>query len=317
MSLPLPPLSIDATLVPFATVALAMVGVTIFLFGKVLPSDGRPPLLTQMVLALAVLGGGSLLILALLFVFLNPNGTDAWTWVLMAFNFMMMTPAGIWFIGVVVFRDRRIRTDSWFWPATLAVVTTGSEALMGILFVTGSASAPPGLAAAFAQGLASIWFFWSMAGVMSALLLWAPLARIERRALLALTLSAVVAPWVTAFPTVGGAAMATIMTLVFVLLLRPLLRGDMARGEVGFLFGLAGAFLAMAIAGLSVAATSGSTAADLGFGATMGAVMGVEIAYLFRRFYHGMAHAPWVARAPDEAVATEWPAGRPNPTLER
>ncbi len=317
MELPLPPLSIDATLVPFAVVAISMIGVTIFLLAKILPSDGRPPLVTQMVLALAVLAGGSLLILALLFVFLNPNGTDSWTWVLMSFNFMMMAPAGIWFIGVILFRDRRVRTDSWAWPATIATVTTGSEALMGVLFVTGVAASTPDLATALAEGLTSVWFFWSMAGVMAALLLWAPLSRIERRALSALTLSAAVAPWVTAYPTVGGAAMGAIMAVVFVLLLRPLLGGEVAGREVGLLFGLAGAFLAMAIAGLVVAATGGRTLADLGFGGTMGAVMAVEIAYLFRRFYHGAAHSPWVARAPEEPRPAEWAAGRPSPVLER
>ncbi|HXY12354.1 MAG TPA: hypothetical protein VEJ85_02530, partial [Thermoplasmata archaeon] len=67
MLLPLPPVAYDSSLLPFAVIALAMVGITIFLLGKVLPAGGTPPLVTQMVLALAVLGGGSLLLLALLF----------------------------------------------------------------------------------------------------------------------------------------------------------------------------------------------------------------------------------------------------------
>ncbi len=306
MSLPLPPLSFDATLLPFAVVAISMIGVTIFVLGKVLPSDGRPPLLTQMTLALSVLGGGSLLLLSLLLVFLDPNGTDAWTWVLMSFNFMMMAPVGIWFIGLVLFRDRRIGTDGWVWPATIALVTTGSEALMGILFVVGAASAPADAAPTLALGLASVWFFWSMAAVMAALLVWAPLSRVERRALLALTVSAVLAPWVTAYPTLGGAAMAALMAVVFALLLRHLLRGEVVVGEAGLLFGLAAAFVAMAVAGLAVAATGGSTAADLGFGIAMGGVMGVEIAYLCRRFYHGAPFLPWLPREGDR------PVGRPT-----
>ncbi len=296
MSLPLPPLSFDATLVPFAVVALSMVGVTIFLLGKVLPSDGQPPLLTQLTRAHAVLGGGSLLLLSLLFVFLNPNGTDAWTWVLLSFNFMMMAPAGIWFIGLIAFRDRRIGTRDWTWPATIALVTTGSEALMGVLFVLGDASSSLDVSTTLALGLSSVWFFWSMAAVMSALIVWAPLSRLERSALLALTASAVLAPWVSSFPTIGGGAMALLMTLVFVLLLRSLLRGTVRAEEVRFLFGLAAAFCVMAVAGLTVAVLSGSAPADLAFGATMGTVMGFEVAYLFHRFYHGREHAPWVPR---------------------
>jgi hypothetical protein len=317
MELPLPPIAFDATLVPFAMVALSMIGVTIFLLGKVLPADGRPPLVTQMLLALSVLAGGSLLLLALLFVFLNPNGTDSWTWVLLSFNFMMMFPAGIWFVGLIAFRDRRIATDGWLWPAAISLATTGSEATMGVLFVVGVSTAPASGLLALSQGLSSVWFFGSMAAVMAALVLWAPLSRIERRALTALTLSAVVAPWVTAFPTIGGGAMGALMAVVFLLLLRPLLRGEVAPSEVGLLFGLAGAFLASAVAGLAVAVSSGTPTADLGFGATMGIVMAVEIAYLCRRFYHGASFLPSLARAGSSRPEPEWAAGRPSPTLER
>lgn len=315
MDLPLPPLSMDANLVPFAVVALAMIGVTIFLLGKVLPSDGRPPLVSQAVLALAVLAGGSVLLLALLLVFVNPNGYDAWTWVLMAFNFMMMAPVGIWFIGVVFLRERRIRTQGWAWPAVIALVTTGSEALMGVLFAQGDASGPLGLLTAGALGLSSIWFFWSMAAVMAALVAWAPLSRVERRALLAFIASAAVAPWVTAFPTIGGAAMGSVMVVFLLLLVRPFLRGQVERVEVGLLFGLAGAFLATAVAGFFVAALGGAPLANLAFGATMGTVMAVEIAYLFRRFYHGAPYAPWIPRRGDRPAPGEWVAGRaPLPT---
>ncbi len=297
MALFLPSLALDTTLVPFATIAIAMIGVTIFVFGKMLPSDGQPPLLTHALLALSVLVGGSLLLLSLVFVYLDPNGADAWTWVLMAFNGMMMPPVGIWMIGVILFRERRIGTAGWTWPALLAITTAGSEATMGILFVLAPASSPPSALLTLAGGLTSIWFFWSMSAVMLALLLWAPLSRVERLALLALGASAVVAPWVTAFPTVGGAAMGAIMAVIFLRLLAPLRRLEVRVAEVGVLFGLAVAFLVTAIAGFAVAATGGAAVADLAFGGTMGVVMAVEIAYLFRRFYHGSAYAPWVPRA--------------------
>ena len=296
MPFPFPPLGVDSALLPFAGIALAMIAVTIFVFGIVLPPDGRPPLLSQFTLALSVLGGGSLLLLALLFVFLNPNGTSAWTWVLLAFNFMMMVPAGLWVIGVVIFRERRISRDGWAWPVVLAVVTTGSEVLMGVLFVIGGATAPLDPLTTAALGLSSVWFFWSMAAVMAALLLWAPLSRIEREALLALAGSAVLGPWVTTFPTVGGISMTALMVGVFAVLLHRLRRGSVRPNEMRLAFALSGAFLAMAIGGALVAAGAGAPIAALGFGTVMGFVMGGEVAYLVRKFYRDATGIPWIAR---------------------
>ena len=305
MPFPLPPLGVNASLVPFAVVALAMIAITIFVLGQVLPRDGRSPLVTQMLLALAVLGGGSVLLLALVFVFLNPDGTSAWTWVLLAFNFMMMAPAGIWFIGLVIFRDRRVTVDDWAWPVSLGLVTTGSEVLMGLLFVVGDANGASALAPTFALGLSSIWFFWSMAAIMVALLLWAPLDPIERGALVTLTLAAVIGPWVTAFPIVGGIAMTVLMAGAFAVIVRAITqRRDVRAEEAGLLLGLAAAFLATALTGLALVATGGTVAAVLAFGSVMAVVMGVEIAYLVRRFYLGPPSPAWVRRAisPEEGA---------------
>jgi hypothetical protein len=86
-----------------------------------------------------------------------------------------------------------------------------------------------------------------------------------------------------------------------VLLVRRLLRPGGAEGESArLLYGIAGAFLATAITGGTVAASSGAPAADIAFGAVMAVVMTVEIAYLFRRYYRGAAGRPWIARTPDE-----------------
>lgn len=307
MTLPLPALVLTPALVPFAVIAVAMIGVTIFLLGTILPSNGRPPLLTQMVIALAVIGGGSLLLLSLLYVFLSPDGTDAWTWVLLAFNFMMMFPAGIWFVAQILFRDRRVDAVGWFWPVTLSVVATASEALMGVLFAYAAAGGPTAPVPAIAVGLSSVWFFWSMAAVMAALLAWAPLGNTERSALLALTTAAVLGPWVTTFPLVGGVAMAVLMGAIFVVLVRALLTHRVVAEEGGLLVGLAVAFLAMALAGMAVASSGGSVASVLAFGAVMGGVMGVEVAYLIRRYYRGRMERPWIARASDDA--DEEPAG--------
>jgi len=306
MFLPLPALVVTPALLPFVIIAVSMIGITIFVLGKVLPSNGSPPLITQMVLALAILGGGSLLLLTLLYVFLDPNGTEAWTWVLLAFNFMMMAPAGIWFVSQILFRDRRIGAAGWPWPVTISVVTTGSEALMGVLFAYGGAGGPLTTVSALALGLSSVWFFWSMAAVMTALLVWAPLATTERWALAALTGSAVLGPWVTAYPTVGGVAMSVLMGGSFVVLLRSLLQGHVAAEDGRLLIALAAAFLAMALAGFAVAASSGAVLAALGFGSVMGVVMGVEVAYLIRRYYRGRMARPWLERASDDS---DLPAG--------
>jgi hypothetical protein len=316
MDLPLPPLNVTSALLPFVIVAVSMIAIAIVLFGMVLPPDGRPPLLSQLTLALSVLAGGSVLLLSLVFVFLNPNGTEAWTFVLLSFNFMMMAPAGLWFIGLIAFRDRRIEPASWLWPSALALVTTGSEALMGVLFVLGGSAAPASSLATLALGFSSVWFFWSMAAIMGVLVAWAPLSRVERWALFALTLAAVVGPWVTAFPTVGGALMAALMGGLFVLLARHLRLGRGTDEEVPFLFGLAGAFLAMTIAGLGVAVTGGTSLSALAFGATMGTVMTVELAYLVRRYYRGSWFTPWVSRRPDEDLRPERPTARAVPGID-
>lgn len=309
MTFPLPPLSVNASLAPFAAIALIMIGVTIFVFGKVLPSDGRPPLITQMALALAVLGGGSVLLLSLVFVFVSSDPTSAWTFVLLAFNFMMMGPAGLWFIGLVIFRDRRVRVGDWSWPAALAAMTTGSEVMMGFLFALGGATTVLSFEATLALGVSSVWFFWSMASIMTALVVWAPLAPVERWALVALTLTAVIGPWVTTFPIVGGAAMTVLMLGVFGALLWALLHNRAVRlGEVGLLIGLGVAFLAMAIAGLALVATNGAAVAVILFGAVMGLVMSVEIAYLLRRFYVGSTDRPWLRRSSTETVDVALPA---------
>jgi hypothetical protein len=303
MDFPFPSLLFTPALVPFAIIAISMIGVTVFLLGKVLPANGAPPLITQMVIALAVLGGGSLLLLSLLFVFLNPNGAEAWTFVLLAFNFMMMFPAGIWFVGLVLFRDRRVDPKGWFWPVTLALVTTGSEALMGVLFAYGTVGGPTAPVPAFATGLSSVWFFWSMAAIMTALLLWAPLGVTERYAVLTLTGASVLAPWVTSFPLVGGLLMAVLMAVAFVALVRSLLRGRVVPDEGQLLIAVASAFLAMTAGGLLVSATGGSVDAVLAFGSVMGVIMGVEVAYLVRRYYRGRMARPWLSRPVDEEDA--------------
>ncbi len=285
MAWPVPALDVTDGLAPFAAVALSMVALTVLVLGLVRTRDGRPPLVTQVLLALAVVAGGSVLLLALLFVFLDPNGTTAWTWVLLGFNFMMMVPVGLWFVGHILFEDRRIVAGSWRWPASIGVAVTGSEVLMGLLFVVGGAGGAVGVGAAFSQGLSSVWFFWSMAAIMAPLVAWAPLSSVGRVGGWALVVAAAVGPWVRPYPLVGGVAMGALMAGAFVALWRPIAGGGATVADGPLLLGLSTAFLGMSGAGLAVAATGGAIPSVLAFGATMAFVMVVEVSYLLRRTY--------------------------------
>ena len=278
-----PPLDVTTAFLPFAIVAIAMVGVAVFVLTQILPRNGGPIALTAMTIGLAVLGGGSILILALLYVFIDPNGTTAWTWVLVAFNFMMMGPAGLWFVSLIVFRDRNVDPRSWVWPAALALVTVGSEVMMGILFAVGGGNAPATFTGALALGLSSIWFDWSMAVVMVALLFWLPLSELVRWSLVALTAAAVLAPWVVAVPLVGAAGMAVLMTTAFGLLYRRLSRrGSLRAVDLRIPLGLALAFAVMIVAQVAIVTSPGSQGAAIAFGGTMALVMGIEVAFVLR-----------------------------------
>src|SRR5271170_5203054 len=158
----LPPLDVTVGFLPFAVVALSMVAVTIFVLTQLLPRAGGGIPLTSMTFGLSLFAGSSILLLALLWVYIDPNGTTAWTWVLVAFNFMMMGPAGLWFVSLIVFRDRTVDAQSWIWPGLIALATVGSEVLMGVLFAVGGGNAPTTFVASLALGLSSIWFDWSM-----------------------------------------------------------------------------------------------------------------------------------------------------------
>jgi len=278
-----PPLDVTTAFLPFAIVAIAMVGVAVFVLTQILPRNGGPIALTAMTIGLAVLGGGSILILALLYVFIDPNGTTAWTWVLVAFNFMMMGPAGLWFVSLIVFRDRNVDPRSWVWPAALALVTVGSEVMMGVLFAVGGGNAPATFTGALALGLSSIWFDWSMAVVMVALLFWLPLSELVRWSLVALTAAAVLAPWVVAVPPVGAAGMAVLMTTAFGLLYRRLSRrGSLRAVDLRIPLGLALAFAVMIVAQVAIVTSPGSQGAAIAFGGTMALVMGIEVAFVVR-----------------------------------
>jgi hypothetical protein len=280
----LPPLDVTTAFLPFAVVAVSMVVVTIFVLTQLLPRAGGPVALTTMTIGVAVLAGGSLLLLALLYVFLTPDGTVAWTWVLVAFNFMMMGPAGLWFVSLILFRDRSVDSRGWTWPTVLALTTVGSEVLMGVLFAVGGGAAPTTFVGSLALGLSAVWFDWSMGAIMVALLLWLPLSGLVRGSLGALTGAAFLAPWVVAVPVVGAAGMAALMTTVFVLVYRRLsVRADLVAVDLRIPFGLALAFAVMVAAQVAIVASPGSYVAALAFGGMMSVVMSAEVAFVLHR----------------------------------
>jgi hypothetical protein len=296
MSLPLLPLTVNVALLPFAFVAVSMIVVTIFVLSQLLPRDRSPTPLTSMTIGIAALGGGTVLLLALLFVFIDPNGTTAWTWVLLAFNFMMMGPAGLWFVSLMTFRDRTIDRRSWTWPVVLALITTGSEVLMGILFAIAGDAVTPSLTASLAGGLTSVWFYWSMAVIMAALLFWLPIRGVVRGTLAALTAGAVLAPWVTATPELGVLGMAVLMAGALALLYRHLARhGQPTLADLRVLTGLGAAFAVMVAAQAAVVLAPSSEFAALAFGTAMAVVMGGEIASVARHAISPEGPVPGIA----------------------
>jgi hypothetical protein len=301
----LPPLDLTVGFLPFAVVAISMIGVTIFVLTQLLPREGGTVPLTSMTFGLSLFGGSSILLLALLWVFIDPNGTTAWTWVLVSFNFMMMGPAGLWFVSLIVFRDRPVDARSWLWPGVIALATVGSEVLMGVLFAVGGGNAPTTLVGGLALGLSSVWFDWSMGAVMLALLLWLPLQGLARGSLGALTAVAFIAPWVVAVPAVGAAAMAVVMAAVFGLIYRRLSsRTMLGPADLRIPFGLALAFAFMVAAQVAIVASPGSDVAALAFGGTTAVVMSAEVAFVLHRSldsYHTDIKRVQVAR-PSGAV---------------
>jgi hypothetical protein len=308
MAIAIPGMGLSGSLLPFVIVAVAMVVITIAVLGMVLTGDRLRPLVTQMLLALTVIVGGSLLLLALLGAMLTPGSVSAWTWVLVAFNGMMAVPPGLWFIGQIVLRDRRVGAGGWGWPLAFGVATTGSEVLMGVLFAVGGLDGPRAFASALAQGLSSVWFYGSMVAVMGALLVWAPLSRVERIGLLALVGGAAAGPWIVVYPAVGGVAVAAVMGAAWAGLAGPMRRGSIASSEARLWLALAAAFAGMAVGGLALAVDRGGLGAELAFGSWMALVMAGEVAFLVRRTSDPLAR-PTGTRALDASVPLPSAAG--------
>lgn len=294
-------------------VAVAMVVAEVFVLLQLVPRSGPPPPLTRMVIGSSALVGSSGVLMALLAAFLQPNLSN-YSVVLMAFNFMMLGPPGLWFISLIVFEDRTIRPRSWLWPVVLTTMATSTELLMGVFFTVAGGSALD-VGTVLAGALTSAWFLWSMASAMVALLLWLPLKRTVRNPLLGLAAAGVAAPFVPADPPVGALLMALVMAVTILGSLQDVRAGRPTPAGAGrVLNGVFAAFLAMSLTGAALALAPGSTWTGLGFGAVMAVAMTAEFLVLVREGLAPSWSAPMPAGLPAGQRTAAGPAGSPTPS---
>jgi hypothetical protein len=266
-------------LATYVFVALGMVVAEVYILTQIVPRSGPPPALTRMVIGSSALLGSSGVLMALLGAFVRPD-LNSYTVVLMMFNLMMLVPPGLWFISLIVFEDRKIRGNSWFWPVAITAMATSAEVLMG-LFFTVAGENPPGLVPVLAGTLTSAWFLWSMAAAMVALLLWIPFPRGVRDPLLGLAAAGVVAPLVPVNPPLGAALMGAVMAVTILEALQ-LVRNGRGAGVERVLSAVVVAFLAMSLSGVAIGLAPASIVPALAFGTVMAVTMTAEFLFLVR-----------------------------------
>jgi hypothetical protein len=262
-------------------VAVTMIVAEVYILLQILPRSGPPPAMTRMVIGSTALIGSSGVLMALLEAYLQSN-LNTYSVVLLSFNGMMLLPPGLWFVSLIVFEDRKIRSESWFWPLAVTAMASSAELLMGLFFsVAAGVSLDP--ASVLAGTLTSVWYLWSMASAMVALLFWVRLDRGVRDPLLGLAAAGVVAPFVPVDPLAGAALMTGGMAVTLLFVFRGIRTGRPAGADAGrVLTGVVAAFFAMSVAGIGLALAPGSVLALLGFGGVMAAAMTAEFLFLVR-----------------------------------
>jgi hypothetical protein len=262
-------------------VAVAMIVAEVFILVQILPRTGPPPAKTRMVIGSTALLGSSGVLMALLGAYLQSN-LNSYSVVLLAFNGMMLMPPGLWFVSLIVFEDQTIRTRGWFWPVAITAMASSAELLMGFFFsvVAGTPLLVPN---ALAATLTSVWYLWSMAAAMVALLIWIRLERAVRDPLLGLAAAGIVAPFVPVDPLVGALLMTGTMAATILLVLQGVRAGRPSGPAAGRVFnGVVAAFLVMSAAGFVLALAPNSVTALLEFGIVMAVVMTAEFLFLVR-----------------------------------
>jgi hypothetical protein len=262
-------------------IAGAMIVAEVYILTQILPRTGPPPAMTRMVIGSTALVGSSGVLMALLGAYLQSN-LNTYSVVLLAFNGMMLLPPGLWFVSLIVFEDRKIRSESWLWPVAITAMATSAELLMGLFFsVAAGVALDP--ASVIAGTLTSVWYLWSMASAMVALLLWVRLDRAIRIPLLGLAAAGIVAPVVPVAPLVGALLMTAGMAVTILVVLQGVRTGR-STGTAGsrVLNGVVTAFLAMSAAGFVLALAPDSVVALLLFGTVMAVAMTAEFLFLVR-----------------------------------
>lgn len=255
---------LTAATLPLAGVAVAMIGLNVYVLHRLLRDEPRPPVSTF------VLGVGVLLAQLVLwagvgyYLFVPTVGG----FVLFAIGAQfMMVPIGIWFVALILQQSRRaIVPGSWTIPVTLGLLLFGNEYFMSIAFLP---LAPPVFAGTLwftghpaeflAAPIVTLWYCWPMGATMAALLWWTRMPRADARALGALTASAFVVPWIPETPFAGAVATAVVMAVGLTLLLRASLEDrHPSLSSARFRLGAAAAFVLMSAGAFSsVLVTSG------------------------------------------------------------
>lgn len=273
---------------PLAGVAVAMIGLNLYVLHRLLRDTPRPPVSTF------VLGAGVLLAQLVLWV-----GVGYYLFVPTVGGFVlfaigaqfMMAPIGIWFVALVLQQSRRaIVPGSLTVSITIGLLLFVNEYLMSVAFLP---LAPPAFAGTIwstgnpveflAAPLVTLWYCWPMGATMGALLWWARMPAADARALGALTATAFVAPWIAEAPLAGAVATTVVMSAGLVLLLMASIADrhpnlQSARVRLGAAVG----FVLMSAGALSSVLVPSGPAHILPFACVSALVMIGETTYLLR-----------------------------------
>ncbi|MCI4336698.1 MAG: hypothetical protein L3K17_05830 [Thermoplasmata archaeon] len=286
MTAPWPELSfVGAAL---GVLALFMFGGNIYVVTRLFPGPSGRPHLGDVVLIAGLLLTAIFLWLSLVYAAISPSA-GAWIAVFLALNSMMVVVSA-WFIAVMLRAEERpVAPRGWTWPTAFTALVLGNELAMAVAFVLIQTGPDPylgsggaGVVGLLADASTSIWFFWSMLGTMAVLVVWVRFPRGERTALLGLTASAAIGPWVVAAPLEGAVGMAGLMAVVFWLLFREL-GSDLSPSYLNVARGVILGFTVMAVAEAAFFFDPSSPWAPVPFAVATLGVMGAELLFLSRR----------------------------------
>lgn len=286
-----PPTFVGGALV---VLALLMFGANYFVVTRLFPGRGARPHLGDVVLISGLLLTAICLWLSLVYAATSPT-EGAWIAVFLAVNSMMVA-VGAWFLAVMLRAEQRfVSRSGWSWPTAFTALVLGNELSMAAAFVLITTGPDPylGVAGSGAVGLVtdattSVWFFWPMLATMLVLIATVPLPGAERTALLGLTATAALGPWIVASPLAGALAMSGLMAIVFLLLFREIAR-ESSDGYLAVARGVIAAFAAMAAAEAAFFVDPSAGWAPVPFAAATLVVMGAELLFLSRRALAALA----------------------------